>query len=1074
MNETITKGLNNEQKRAVLTTDGPLLILAGAGSGKTKTLTHRIAYIISENLATPNNILAVTFTNKAANEMRQRIAKLLGENANNRYFMPYAGTFHSICVRILRKSGDFAGIANNFVIFDETDRQNAIKKISKQINLDDKNYPTRTLASIISNAKNELINPSEYKNLASGPMQAMAAKVYPLYQSLLKEANALDFDDLIAKTVSLLAKNNHVRQEWQSQFKYIMIDEYQDTNAAQYKLIKLLTGEHNNIAVVGDDWQCLLPNSNIQTSNGNRHIKDVSKGILVKASSGYGDANFFPVTNVRKFKFTGEVIKVITQQNYELSVTPNHIMFARWGHFDSYFVYLMYSPKHGYRIGMTKGTRFDGKKEDIGLRVRANQERATKMWVIMVCDSREEAKANEALYSYKYGIPTMVFRADLNRRMSFSQSQIDNIYAQIDTKTRAVELFADLGINQEFPHFIPGASLRGEHDRLVINVVLFGDKRKTAKSAWSASRLSVNTSDRDKLRVFESLGYTIRTGRSDTYRTEIHNLDYGKIESLLEEINFQGSEDEVITKKYTYQTQHKFDFLPASQLHVGMLLPVVNGDQVTEDKIKEIKRLNYSGDVYDLDIQAVHNYVASNIIVHNSIYSWRGADFKNILNFERDNKETTIIKLEQNYRSTKHILDAAHAVIAKNKQRSDKKLWTKAEGGNPVQTLQVANERSEGEVIVRRIKTAVDLGARQYKDYALLYRTNAQSRSLEEVLVQYGIPYKIVGGVRFYDRKEIKDILAYLRLIYQPEDIISFERIVNVPTRGIGTKSLQNFLSWKKDNQLNLATALTDVVDCSKLSAKARNGLRELGDILDSLRQVVGDTNVSGILDSLIRRLDFYNHLEDGTLQGESRQENVKELLSVAEQYQDLGLDGFLEEISLVSDIEQADLSGNTVTLMTLHSAKGLEFPVVFMTGMEETIFPHSRSLYDQHEMEEERRLCYVGMTRAKEELYLVHANARLLYGGFQHNPPSRFLSEIGAEAIIDNGYEPTINHNQTDDFKDQEIRYVPELYEGDGIKHKLFGNGKVLNIEGDVATIYFENKGVKKINIAFAKIEKL
>lgn len=658
--------------------------------------------------------------------MRERTAKLVGENPNNRSFMPYIGTFHAMCVRILRASGDEAGIPSNFVIFDETDRQNAIKRVSRELNIDEKTFPVRTISSLISNAKNELITPSEFASTANGPLQDATAKVFPRYQAMLKDANALDFDDLIARTVYMLQTHEVVRERWQRQFTHIMIDEYQDTNAAQYRLIKLLTGPHNNIAVVGDDWQ--------------------------------------------------------------------------------------------------------------------------------------------------------------------------------------------------------------------------------------------------------------------------------------------------------------------------------------------------------------------------SIYSWRGADFKNILNFERDHKKTTLIKLEQNYRSTKHILDAAHAVITKNQQRSDKKLWTEAGEGHPVQVLQVASERAEGEAIIRRIKTAVDIGARSYSDYAVLYRTNAQSRSVEEAFVKYGIPYKIVGGVRFYDRKEIKDVMAYLRLIYQPEDIVSFERVVNVPTRGIGTKSLQSFLEWKTTNNYSLIQAMTLVGECSVITPKARKALAELSDIIVSLREVMADASVGGLLDSLLRRIDYYAYLDDGTLQGESRQENVKELMTVAEQYQDLGLEGFLEEVSLISDMDQVDLNSNAVTLMTLHGAKGLEFPVVFMTGMEETIFPHSRALYDQHEMEEERRLCYVGMTRAKEELYMIHAVSRMLYGGQQHNPPSRFLSEVNGESVIENSF---LNHsygfnnrpkrsNNYDDFVhptpifDDEPRYVPELNEGDGVKHEVFGLGTVMELDGDVATIYFKGKGAKKINISFARIQKV
>ncbi len=724
--QDLLEGLNEQQQKAVQTTEGPLLIQAGAGSGKTKTLTHRIAYLIATNKATPYNILAVTFTNKAAKEMRERVAVLLRENAENRAFMPFMGTFHSICVRLLRQDGDFAGIPKNFVIFDESDRTNTVKQISKQLRVDEKTFPARMVAGLISSAKNEMLTPAEYEGVANSPAQKTAAQIYPLYQKALKDAKALDFDDLIARTVSMFESHKELREKWQKQFRYIMIDEYQDTNAAQYKLVKLLTSKDKNVAVVGDDWQ--------------------------------------------------------------------------------------------------------------------------------------------------------------------------------------------------------------------------------------------------------------------------------------------------------------------------------------------------------------------------SIYSWRGADFRNILNFEKDYPSCTVIKLEQNYRSTKHILDAAHAVITKNEQRSDKKLWTSSLEGLPVQIIPVNSERSEGEAIVRRIKFGADSG-RHFSDYAVLYRTNAQSRSIEEIFIQYGIPYRIVGGVRFYDRKEIKDILAYLRLIYQPDDSASFDRIVNVPTRGLGPKSIQEFRDWQQANAYSLQQALESASNCEELTPKARKSFAELGDMLGSLRAIVEETNVSGLLDSLIRRLDYYNFLDDGTAQGESRIENVKELLSVTQEYQDLGLDGFLEEVALISDVDQANFNNDAVTLMTIHSAKGLEFPIVFMVGMEETIFPHSRALYDQSEMEEERRLCYVGMTRAKEELYLSYASARLLYGGVQHNPPSRFLSEINPEAssLSDTaGFTQQTSGYGSQQFssfpgsnlsqKSDEPRYAPDLSEGDGVKHQLFGIGTVLEINGDIANIYFKGKGKgnKQLDISIAPLEKL
>jgi len=714
MHSDLLDGLNPEQQKAVKTTEGPLLILAGAGSGKTKTLTHRVAYLVKNQLATSSQILGVTFTNKAAKEMRERVATLLGDNAEHRSFMPYMGTFHSMCVKILRIDGQYIGLPSNFVIFDESDRTALIKQLAKQQSIDEKQFPSRMIGSLISSAKNELISSAEYNGIASTPNQKTASRIFPLYEKGLRDQQALDFDDLIGRTVSLLENNPEVRERWRRQFKYILIDEYQDTNAAQYKLIKLFTNENKNICVVGDDWQ--------------------------------------------------------------------------------------------------------------------------------------------------------------------------------------------------------------------------------------------------------------------------------------------------------------------------------------------------------------------------SIYSWRGADFKNILNFERDYPKATIIKLEQNYRSTKLILDAAHAVIMKNKDRSNKRLWTSAKDGQPVQMVQVQNERAEGEAIIRRIQTYVDMHLRKYHDFAVLYRTNAQSRSIEEQFVRYGIPYKIVGGVRFYDRAEIKDIIGYLRLIYQPEDLVSFSRVVNVPSRGIGAKSMQNFLDWRIMESLTLDEAFKNI-DTAPLMAKAKNALKDFIGVVQSLRAASEELPVAVLIDKLLKATDYLKHLDDGSVQSEARQENVKELMSVAKAYSEVGLSSFLEEVALVSDLDGLNNGNDSVTLMTLHAAKGLEFPVVFMPGMEESIFPHSRALFDQSEMEEERRLCYVGMTRAREELFMMYTDSRILYGGLQHNPPSRFLGEIDStfqtqSSPLGSGMFGTANISSPSNST--EPRYIPELEEGDQVRHQLFGIGTVMEIDGDTVAIYFKGKGAKKLNIAFAPLEKL
>ncbi len=1077
--------LNPEQARAVIMTEGPLLIQAGAGSGKTKTLTHRIAHIIAEKLARPDQILAVTFTNKAAKEMRTRVYHLMNpslsaEAESPRSFMPYMGTFHSICVRLLRQDGEHIGIPRSFVIFDESDRQAAIKQACRMIQLDEKSFPPKMLSSLISSAKNEMLDYQNYAGRTNSPASEAAAKVYPLYERALKDASALDFDDLISKTVKLMKTVPEVRKKWQEQFRYVMIDEYQDTNEAQYQLVKMLVGDHQNLAVVGDDWQCFPPETLVKTQAGVKQIKDVKKGDKVLSASGYGKTHEFTVTNQKKFAFKGELITIKTASGKLLECTPNHVLFGRWTPSDNaYFVYLMYSEAMGFRIGLAKGTRFDGKKHDTGLRVRANQERADRLWVLKVCETREEAGYQEALHAYKYGIPMLVFHTLKNRSMRFSQAHIDSIYKQINTVERAEKLMIENGLMFEYPHFTPGGITRGRTKRICVNFVLFGDKRTTARSPWSASRMSVNTTDKAALDLFKKLGYAVRAGRADTFRTEVHNSSYGIIEELYHELQ-KSSNTETVAIKYAFLTENKFDFLPASQIHIGMSMPVIKDDVVIDDKVTEITKREYCGAVYDLDIEHVHNYAANDFIVHNSIYSWRGADFKNILNFERDYKNTTIIKLEQNYRSTKSILDAAHAVITKNKARSDKKLWTAAGEGMPVQIVSVPNERVEGETIVRRIRTGTDMGLRRFRDYAVLYRTNAQSRSIEETMLHYGIPYHIVGGLRFYDRKEIKDMLAYIRLIYQPTDRVSFERIVNVPTRGVGGTSLAKFFAWQFSNAYTLYEALMKADECTELTAKAKKGLTEVGDIITSYRENLDSMSVSGLVESLIRRLEYFTHLNDGSPQGEARQENVRELMSVANEYQDLGLEGFLEEVALMSDLDNLDRGGNAVTLMTLHAAKGLEFPIVFMVGLEETVLPHSRALYDQSEMEEERRLCYVGMTRAREELHMSYASSRLLYGGQQHNPPSRFLSEIGGESALQSSSLASSQNldgwaqKAQEPVYDDGPHYVPELAEGDGVRHQVFGVGTVMELDGETATIYFKGKGSKKLNISFAPLEKL
>jgi len=696
-----TDGLNDEQARAVTHGDGPLLILAGAGSGKTKTLTHRIAYLIGELKVFPSRILAVTFTNKAAKEMRQRLAQLLDEEADNRQFMPWMGTFHSICVRILRMDGASIGLDKRFLIYDTDDQVSLMKQIMKARGLTDKDIKPRAVLSVISNAKNEMRSAEDFSMSARGPREQKIAELFFAYEKALKEAAALDFDDLLIKTVELLRAKSDIRQKWQRQFEYILIDEYQDTNAVQYALIKLLVNERRNLCVVGDDAQ--------------------------------------------------------------------------------------------------------------------------------------------------------------------------------------------------------------------------------------------------------------------------------------------------------------------------------------------------------------------------SIYSFRGADYTNILNFERDFPGTTVVKLEQNYRSTGAILDLANSLIQHNIHRTDKNLWTANGDGIDPKLWQLYSESEEALAIANEIQAQIANG-RQYGDVAVLYRTNAQSYAIERALRQSYIPYKIVGGLRFLDRVVVKDVLAYLRLLYQPSDRVSFLRIVNVPKRGIGTVSTAKFLDWNDAARRDIVSGLLAVEEADSLTARAKRPLLELGKILEELQQEI-DGSPAELIEKIIKRTGYEDFINDGTPQAEERMENIGVLLAEAKAYVDVP--AFLEEMALMSSADTA--AEQQVTLMTLHAAKGLEFPVVFLAGLEEGILPHAR-VFDSgkaDDIEEERRLCYVGVTRAREELFVSCASSRTQFGQIGYNMPSRFLDEMG---LMVGGIDRPAQPPAEADFYSEEIG----LEVGDRVRSPSFGAGEIIDSEGLGVTVKFDDGTVKKLNVEFARLEKI
>ncbi|MFF2289135.1 DNA helicase PcrA [Peribacillus butanolivorans] len=743
--EKLLIGLNEQQQKAVKATDGPLLIMAGAGSGKTRVLTHRIAYLMVEKEIAPWNILAITFTNKAAREMKERIRTILGGASEDIWI----STFHSMCVRILRRDIDRIGFNRNFSILDTTDQQSVIKQIMKDRNMDTKKYDYRAILGSISSAKNELVGPEEYLKTASDYFTKVTADVYTEYQKRLRKNSALDFDDLIMMTIQLFQLIPEVLEYYQRKFQYIHVDEYQDTNRAQYMLVKLLASRFRNLCVVGDSDQ--------------------------------------------------------------------------------------------------------------------------------------------------------------------------------------------------------------------------------------------------------------------------------------------------------------------------------------------------------------------------SIYRWRGADIANILSFEKDYPNANMIFLEQNYRSTKKILEAANKVIDNNRNRKPKNLWTENVEGNKIFYYRADNEQGEAQFVAGKINELAKDGSRKYSDIAILYRTNAQSRVMEEVLLKSNINYAIVGGTKFYDRKEIKDLLAYLRLIANPDDDISLRRVINVPKRGIGATSMDKVADYADQYDLSIYKAL-ESVEMIGISGKATKAAREFHTLITNYTNQQEYLSVTELVEEVIKKTGYREMLQaEKTIESQSRLENIDEFLSVTKAFEsnseDKSLIGFLTDLALVADIDQLDENSeeatNTVTLMTLHSAKGLEYPVVFLLGLEEGVFPHSRSLMDEEEMEEERRLAYVGITRAENELFISNAQMRTLYGRTSMNPVSRFIGEIPEELLEDLKPKPAPRSKQTP-FSSQartgntataSTRKMPTFGRavsapsatggeeigwavGHKASHKKWGIGTVVSVkgegEGKELDIAFPSPiGIKRLLAKFAPIEK-
>lgn len=1115
----LLSGLNPQQVKAVTASPGPTLILAGPGSGKTRVLTNRIAYLIQQGTP-PFRIMAVTFTNKAAREMRERVEKLLGGALGGLTI----GTFHSICARFLRReagaqqhpersgaqSKDAVAplhFTRDFVIFDDADQLAVVKQAMEKFKLDDKQYRPQGLLAAISKAKNELIPPEEFR--AETYFAEIAGRVYAEYQKLLRLNNALDFDDLLTETAYLFRHNPEVLARYQQFYDHVLVDEFQDTNTAQYTLLRQLTATKHNLYVVGDPDQCFPTGSLIQTPDGPKPIETIRVGSQVVAASGRGSSMPADVAHIESRSYQGELVKVTTRQGYSFRTTPNHIVFTRLGvSADVHYVYLMYRDGLGYRVGITIGARSDGESPElqIGLKVRGNGEEADRIWILRVCSSREEAYYWESFYAFQYGIPTTVFHVQ-GRRMRMSQDAINRLYKGIDTHERAECLLADLKMDMRFPHYIPKAKLL----RHVVNLRYFGDQRRSLKTPWNAHRISICSSDAELRRKLEACGYHVRKGRRNTWRTELSRLQYDDAQAIAKELSKAGDGMEIVTGAFLLEADNnslparRFSLMPASHLHPSMLVAIECEGQVIQDEIAEVEWETYNGKVYDLEVAELHNYVAGGVVVHNSVYRWRGADYRNVRRFQDDHPDAITILLEQNYRSTQLILDAAMAVIDKNVGRTRKELFTERDGGRKIEVYEAYNEDEEGRYIVEMISTLALREKLNPGDAAVMYRTNAQSRAIENAFIQAGLPYRLVGGTRFYSRREVKDALAFLRLVHNPADSVSLMRVINIPPRGLGAKTLEGLQRSADSAGIPSSVILRDLGEkrskseyATLFTGKAGGALGDFGEMLNTWVAAKDSISVVKLIDMILRDTEYQRFINDGSEEGEERWENVMELRGVAAENPELTLGALLEEVALVADVDSLDENNSAgPTLLTLHSAKGLEFPVVFIAGLDEDIFPHKRSMDDAEEMAEERRLMYVGLTRAKDRIFLTRAFRRAMFGDFSQTNPSRFLADIPTSLLKGHvsksnvaAYKQATTWDSPLDrpgrggsvarpAKRETVVETGARYRtGQRVKHSLFGEGMIIESKGsgddEIIVVAFEGAGVKRLAASMVELKVL
>ena len=970
--EALLSGLNDPQQEAVTYGEGPLLILAGAGSGKTRVLTHRIAYLVATDAAKPNEILAITFTNKAAAEMRDRAELLVGRRVRAMWVM----TFHAACARMLRAHADKLGYTRRFTIYDQADARRLIKRCLDELGIDPKRFTPASIHNQISDAKNKLRDADSYAQMVGSFFEQTVADVYRAYERELHRMNAMDFDDLLVRAVNVLELFQEVRDHYAGTFRHVLVDEYQDTNHAQYRWLQLLAEERRNLMVVGDDAQCLVAGTQVTMADGSsRAIEDVRVGDLVL--SGFGDGSFRSARVMRVHSSSrADGVAITLRSGRRLASTPEHTHFA--GH------HTLYNAANAAP---------GGPRDHISM-------------------------------------PDMLMWSGRERRGDF---------AALSRSRVEVTLCA------------------GEREGLPVH------------------RLAVH---RENGAGFDGL-----------------TSDMGRIEDVAGAV--AGDSTDAIWLRASARLGAgggELPFTPASQVEPGMLMFDERGGY---DVVESVERVELPAPVYDLDIARTHNFIANGIVTHNSIYGFRGADIRNILEFEDTFPDAHVVKLEQNYRSTQTILDAANAVIRNNRGQKPKSLWTELGRGDPIKIRELEDEHAEARFVTGEVQRLLDEGVSR-AEVAVFYRTNAQSRVLQDTLVRADIPYQVIGGTKFYERAEIKDAIAYLITLVNPQDAGAFTRIVNSPRRGIGSTSMSRLLAYTNTTGTSVWDAASEseqvpglggpAVKAFKRFMATMHVLRERGEsrpaIAEVLKEVLQET---GYLDALAA---------ERTIEAQGRLENLEELVNVAREYdavaeadpaREPSLADFLEQVALISDADDRSDDQGLITLMTLHNAKGLEYPIVFMIGCEEGVFPHSRAL-DEGDLEEERRLCYVGITRAQRDLYLTYARTRNVFGARSFGAPSRFIGEI-PDSLTDRDqqqprglagiraramtWSPAPSAGSSGGGgpswdADAPAQTVQAFRVGEDVTHPKFGEGVVTGLEpGGIVVIRFSRDGSERKMVA-------